>query len=178
MLKDRLKQVRKNLPGKVTQEQFAKILGTTRSAIATYETGSVVPKDQFLKLISKEFQINETWLKDGSGNMYVLNEDDSMQELFERYGLPADCQLLIKQFMELPLPFQKLLVSVANDLIAIQNQVLYLTSSSAKLGDEEKKAIRQELSDLEDTLIKRNADCSRKQMGIKGMVAKSQREER
>ena len=57
MLKDRLKQVRKNLPGKVTQEQFAKILGTTRSAIATYETGSVVPKDQFLKLISKEFQL-------------------------------------------------------------------------------------------------------------------------
>lgn len=158
MLKDRLKQVRKNLPGKVTQEQFAKILGTTRSAIATYETGSVIPKDQFLKLISKEFQINETWLKDGSGYMYLLKED----ELGERYGLPANCQLLIKQFMELSLPFQKLLISVANDLISIQNQVLYLTSSSAKLDEEEKKAIRQELSDLEDTLIKRNVSCSKK----------------
>ena len=90
--------------------------------------------------------------------MYLLKED----ELGERYGLPANCQLLIKQFMELSLPFQKLLISVANDLISIQNQVLYLTSSSAKLSEEEKKAIRQELSDLEDTLIKRNVSCSKK----------------
>ena len=94
--------------------------------------------------------INETWLKDGSGNMYVLIEDNSLQELGEHYGLPADCQLLIKQFMELSSPFQKLLITVAKDLISIQNQVLYLTSSSANLNENEKKAIRQELSALED----------------------------
>jgi transcriptional regulator with XRE-family HTH domain len=155
MLKDRLKQVRNSLPGKITQEKFAQMLGTTRSAIATYETGVVVPKDQFLKLISKEFNINEAWLHDGKGDMYVLRNEDSIHEISERYGLPADCQLLIEHFMELSLPFKKLLLSVAKDLQAIQRQVLYLNSSAVKLSDADKKDIRQELSNLEKMLVEK-----------------------
>ena len=148
MLKDRLKQVRNSLPGRVTQEKFAQMLGTTRSAIATYETGAVVPKDQFLKLISKEFKINETWLRDGNGDMYVLRDGDSIHEISERYGLPADCQVLIERFMELSVPFQRLLISVADDLQDIQKKVLYLNSSSVKLSNADKEDIRQELRTL------------------------------
>jgi len=160
MLKDRLKQVRNSLPGKVTQEKFAQMLGTTRSAIATYETGAVVPKDQFLKLISKEFKINETWLRDGNGDMYVLRDGDSIHEISERYGLPADCQVLIERFMELSVPFQRLLISVADDLQDIQKKVLYLNSSSVKLSNADKEDIRQELRTLEDKLVEmKRAGC-------------------
>ncbi len=160
MLKDRLKQVRNSLPGRVTQEKFAQMLGTTRSAIATYETGAVVPKDQFLKLISKEFKINETWLRDGNGDMYVLRDGDSIHEISERYGLPADCQVLIERFMELSVPFQRLLISVADDLQDIQKKVLYLNSSSVKLSNADKEDIRQELRTLEDKLVEmKRAGC-------------------
>ena len=68
-LHERIKFVRKSLVPKVSQTVFADMLGTSRRAITTYETGVVIPTDTFIQLLCTKFNINEHWLRTGEGEM-------------------------------------------------------------------------------------------------------------
>ena len=67
-MNERLKELRKTL--KLTQQEFADRLNIKRGAIANYEIGRNVPIDAVVSLICKEFNVNEDWLRDGSGEMF------------------------------------------------------------------------------------------------------------
>jgi transcriptional regulator with XRE-family HTH domain len=78
MIKDRIKLVRKKAG--LTQEQFAKKIGTVQNTITGYETGRRNPSGSAITLICKEFNINENWLRYGQGDMYNYSgEDDEIQ---------------------------------------------------------------------------------------------------
>jgi len=70
-MKDRLVAIRKHIGGnkKISQTIFAELLGTTRNAIASYESGKVIPNDTFIQLLCSKFDINEQWLRTGKGKM-------------------------------------------------------------------------------------------------------------
>lgn len=68
----RIKQLRKELG--LTQQQFADRLSLKRNTIATYEQGKINPSDVSVSLICREFNVNETWLRDGSGDMFKSND--------------------------------------------------------------------------------------------------------
>lgn len=67
-MKDRIKQIRKE--ASLTQEKFAEKLGLKRQTIATYETGRSEPMDNIIISICREFNINNDWLRYGTGEMY------------------------------------------------------------------------------------------------------------
>ena len=81
-MKDRLKKIRKELD--LTQQAFADKLGVKRNNIAGYETGSRCPSDAVISLICREFNVNETWLREGTGEMFI--EMDVEDELMEASG--------------------------------------------------------------------------------------------
>ena len=81
-LKDRLKKIRKELD--LTQQAFANKLGVKRDNIAGYETGKRNPSDAVISLICREFNVNETWLREGTGEMFI--EMDVEDELMEWAG--------------------------------------------------------------------------------------------
>lgn len=60
----------------MTQQKFADKLGLKRQTIATYETGRNEPMDNIIKSICREFNVNEEWLRYGTGEMYKLVEDE------------------------------------------------------------------------------------------------------
>ncbi len=66
---DRIKQIRKlkNL----TQQEFANRLGIKRSTISNYEMGRNNPVDSVISLICREFNVNEEWLRNGTGDMFL-----------------------------------------------------------------------------------------------------------
>ncbi len=66
-MKDRIKQIRKSHD--LTQQEFAKRLGVSRSGIASYESGEREPISAVISLICREFGINEDWLRYGKGQM-------------------------------------------------------------------------------------------------------------
>lgn len=71
-LKERIKKVRKYFG--LTQEEFAKRLGTVQNTITGYETGRRTPSGSVQSLICKEFGINEVWFRTGEGgdeNMFT-----------------------------------------------------------------------------------------------------------
>lgn len=78
-LKDRIKKIRKELD--LTQQEFADRLGIKRGAIANYEIGRNEPVDSIISLICREFNVNEAWLRDGTGEMFTeLDVEDQLME--------------------------------------------------------------------------------------------------
>ena len=67
-MNERLKKLRRTL--ELTQQEFADKIGSKRSTIAKYETGSNIPSAAVISLVCKEFDVNEDWLKTGDGEMF------------------------------------------------------------------------------------------------------------
>lgn len=79
-LKDRIKAVRKDAG--LTQEKFGEIIGVGKMAVTYYEGGKRTPAAPTLKMIAEKFQINETWLLTGDGEMKEpLSREDEMAQL-------------------------------------------------------------------------------------------------
>lgn len=73
-LNERIKKLRKGLD--LTQQEFADRLGTTRNNIAGYEVGRRSPSEAVISLICKTFNVSETWLRTGEGEMFMERTRD------------------------------------------------------------------------------------------------------
>lgn len=68
-MKDRIKKIRKELD--LTQQKFAEKIGVKQNTVAQYEMGRNIPIDSVISLICREFNVNEHWLRDGTGEMFI-----------------------------------------------------------------------------------------------------------
>lgn len=68
-MNERLKKLRKALD--LTQQEFADKIGIKRNSFANYETGRNTPIDAIIVSICREFNVNENWLRDGIGDMFL-----------------------------------------------------------------------------------------------------------
>lgn len=69
---ERLKKIRKVL--NLTQQEFADRIGSKRNTIAKYETETNTPSAAVVSLICREFNINEDWLRNGNGEMFLPSD--------------------------------------------------------------------------------------------------------
>lgn len=68
-MNERLKKLRKTLD--MTQQEFADRIGIKRNSLANYETGRNTPIDAIIVSICREFNVNEEWLREGKGEMFI-----------------------------------------------------------------------------------------------------------
>lgn len=73
-MNERIKFLRKSL--NLTQQEFADKLNIKRGAVANYEIGRNQPIDAVISLICKTYNVNETWLLTGEGEMFLPVDDD------------------------------------------------------------------------------------------------------
>ena len=85
-MNERIRQLRKEL--KLTQTEFGNRLGIKQTTVAGYETGGRAPIDAVISLICREFNVNETWLRTGEGEMF--------EELTEQQKILKYTALLLK----------------------------------------------------------------------------------
>lgn len=123
---DRVKEIRKNL--KLSQTLFGEKLGVSRDVINNVENNRVELSSLLSKAICSEFNVNETWLKDGLGNAYNENEEQIIFELAKKYGL-ADLETeTIQAFVQLPVNIRKRILVYIKSIVdhacieAIQEQ--------------------------------------------------------
>lgn len=55
----------------LTLEQFGDRIGVTKMTISRLENGVNSVTDQMFRSICREFHVNEEWLRDGTGDMFV-----------------------------------------------------------------------------------------------------------
>ena len=67
-MNERIKRIREYY--KLTQDEFGKRIGSARNTIANYESGNRSPSNSVVLSICREFNINESWLRSGEGEMF------------------------------------------------------------------------------------------------------------
>lgn len=68
-MQNRIKQVRKAL--NLNQAEFGERIGVKQSTVTAYECGNRTPLDAVIAMICKTFNVNETWLRTGEGEMFA-----------------------------------------------------------------------------------------------------------
>ncbi|WP_432748375.1 helix-turn-helix domain-containing protein [Pectinatus frisingensis] len=98
-MNSRIKLIRKHYNH--TQQELGDICGKTRSAIAAYEDGKVIPDDAFIKLLCLKFNINEIWLRTGEGEMFLSEDTNLLHDLAQKHELNKAEEHFMSAFLEL-----------------------------------------------------------------------------
>ncbi len=132
MIGKRIKEIRKVFD--LTQQEFSSKIGVKRNTIAKYETGRGDPIDAVISLICREFDVSETWLRTGEGEMFIEPEVFSLDKYAAERGV-TDLELAIaKAYFDLP---QRVRAEMLATLKSLLNSVDDIPNPSPKTLDEE-----------------------------------------
>lgn len=102
----RIEIVRKHIG--LSRAAFGNRIGVSGDVINNLERGRVEIKDHIIKLICKEFNVREEWLRDGTGEMFIeLDKEDMLMEWAGRV-LGSETSAFKKKFV-------KMLMSLSED---------------------------------------------------------------
>ena len=103
MVGGRIKNLRKTL--KMSQAEFSQAVFLSNGYLADLEIGNKKVNNRILRLIALTFGVNETWLKSGTGDMFLASPTDKLQRL-------------TSLFNELPLIYQDYVMGQIEQLLA------------------------------------------------------------
>jgi transcriptional regulator with XRE-family HTH domain len=103
----RIKQVRQAL--RLSQVQFSRVISLSSGYLAGVEVEKRRVNERLVKLICSSFNVNETWLKTGDGEMFNRNPDENFTKL-------------ISLFKELDPKYQAYILKEINLLLEIQDR--------------------------------------------------------
>lgn len=108
-MKERLKLIRKTL--KLSQEEFGNKIGIKSKAhISSLEIGKRSITDRIVSDICREFNVNEEWLRNGIGEMFVEPDTFSLDEYLQKRKV-SDIELdIIKAYFDIPADIRSTLV--------------------------------------------------------------------
>lgn len=92
---ERLKYLRKDILH-LTQANMANSLSMDGSTFGKYEKGSIQLKDRVIINICREFNVNEEWLRNGTGEIFIKQPTELIDQLCKQYNLDS----LARQFLE------------------------------------------------------------------------------
>ena len=133
-MNERLKQLRKAL--KLNQVDFGAKLSLTGSAISRYESGVNAMADNIVLLICRELDVNEEWLRYGTGSMFSQKNMDLIEQLSDKYDLGLYGRQLLETYLELS----------DSDKRAVERFVANLTANVEKAEKLEENRIDSNIS--------------------------------
>lgn len=98
-MNERIKELRKALG--LTLEEFGSRIGMGKSSVSKIEKGLNGTTDQTIRSICREFNVNETWLRTGDGDMFDQDQPSILSRLADEYKLTAREQSALSAFLEL-----------------------------------------------------------------------------
>jgi transcriptional regulator with XRE-family HTH domain len=75
---ERIKEVRKKL--KMSQVDFSERILLSKTYYGDIEIGKKKVNDRVIFIVSKQFNVNEDWIRTGKGNMFNENTPDFMKD--------------------------------------------------------------------------------------------------
>lgn len=98
-MNDRIKKLRKELD--LTQQKFGAAISVKGNTVAQWESGRNDPPDSSITFICREFNVNEDWLRNGVGEMFIDPATFSLDEYAQANKLNKTEISIIRGFMEL-----------------------------------------------------------------------------
>lgn len=146
---ERIRELRKNHLH-LSQTEFGDRLGVSRSVIKNIELNVLARPEQklsLIKLICKEFSVNETWLLNGTQPMFIEESNTfSLDEFMKQRGT-TDLELqLVKAYFDLDADTRKMLINHFKKVLTIS------TSNTVKTETlENNKQVTNYYDDIPDT---------------------------
>lgn len=144
-MKERIKQIRKTR--NLSQAEFGKALGVSRDVISNYEMGRVEPTDLFVNYLCATFNVNEEWLRNGQGEMFIKSKQTILDELTVTHGLNNKEANIIKAFLDLSPEGRAGVLEYADKLVQLSRDTTIETTPTRE------EQIVQRFGDI-DKLIK------------------------
>lgn len=153
-MNERIKKLRKVLD--LTQQEFADKLSIKRNTVATYETGKSNPSDAAVILICRVFNVSETWLRTGEGEMFIAREEDPLSELVRQRGLTFSDRVLVEKFLDLKPESRQAVIDYMEKVVAALSQ----SQPEAEPEEDPEADIERQVEDFRRRLIleKKQAD--------------------
>lgn len=142
MIGERIKELRKVLG--LTQTKFGDRIGLKQNSVALIETGRPT-SDQTIFAICREFRVNEEWLRNGTGEMFVPSPETVVEQLAEEYHLCTEAQAMVEKFITLDPAAQ---LAVFDYMCAVVDEIRG-TSRADQLRDELERQLTKEKTDAE-----------------------------
>lgn len=98
-MNERIKKLRKTL--NLTQQEFADRISISRGAVATYEVGRNEPIDAVIASICREFNVSETWLRTGKGEMFAPETAFDLGGYARQHGMTDLETEILKAYFDL-----------------------------------------------------------------------------
>ena len=112
-VQERMKKLRKIMG--MTQEKFAASIGIKRNTLAAYESGRNEPSGPTISAVCMRFSVNETWLRDGTGEMFLPDADntqDHVGDLIRKCDLDDEVRPLIEVLVNMDATERRIVMGV------------------------------------------------------------------
>ena len=146
-LHERIRELRKNYLH-MSQTAFGTKLGVSRSVINNIELNALARPDQklsLIKLMCKEFSVNEEWLLNGTDPMFVQPETFSLDQYLKERGCTTLEMEIVKAYFELDIDTRQKVFEVfehfQSKITAAKEQL-----SAADAGQQQEAKAPQEMT--------------------------------
>lgn len=134
-IQDRLKYIRKNI-AKLNQIEFGKkIQLNSNSIVSQLEKGTRNITDRTINDICREFNINEEWLRNGTGEIFKEKSSESIDLLADEFQLDEMSKYIVEQFINMKEDDRSLLMDFITNLY---NAKLKIDAKEEKVQEEQK----------------------------------------
>lgn len=143
---ERIKEIRESLG--LNQLEFAKLIGMGQSTLGMMEVGKRNILDRHIKTICSICNVNEEWLRNGTGEMFIEQDSTIVAELASEYKLDPKGIKFIESFLKLTSEQQSALQDLALNFakaIAKDDEVTATKEIDTNSIDYEVEAYRAEL---------------------------------
>ena len=107
-MNERIKVLRKELG--LTLEKFGEHIGVTKMTISRIENGKTTVTEQMFKSICLEFNVNEEWLRNGSGDIFIEKNTVNIDEFIINNNITKTEIELVKSYLLLSLEQRQSLI--------------------------------------------------------------------
>jgi len=107
----------------ISQEQFGKPIGLSKSAVSKIEKGIHGLPDSNIISICREYNVNEEWLRNGTGEMFKVDQYN-IDFLFGKYGanLNVSQKILLAMILRMDEPLKKAADEFIKELCELRDQ--------------------------------------------------------
>ena len=99
-MNERIKAIR--IAMGLTQEEFGKRIGLTKSGISAIENGSRSVTDKHIILLTQSLNVSESYLRSGTPPMFTDTDRDIFESLEARFSISPMEKHMIETFLKLP----------------------------------------------------------------------------
>lgn len=99
-MNSRIKLLREELL-KLSQADFAEMLNLKRNSISLIEVGKRNPSDRTISDICQKFNVSESWIRNGTGDVFIKTPSSTMEKLREEFHLDDFTCSFVYEYLKL-----------------------------------------------------------------------------